>query len=216
MKTLEELRKKFRSKNQQNCTQPSYSDETELFKARAKLWRYDMKSSDWKERGTGEIKLIKSNKNGLTRALMLRDKTFTVCCNYYLTPEMKLEVHCSHPKTWIYTVLADFSDNVCKTEVHAIRFLTVDVANLFLETFNSSKENNHKIFTEKSSGSKLARELGNPNGEPAEEKQRQEISNTLKELSLAIRALNPFSKLTLRTKKKNSEKILEKDVIVID
>ncbi len=58
-------------------------DEDVVFKMRAKLFRFDKDSSEWKERGTGEVRLLKHRDNMKTRLVMRRDKTLKVCANHY-------------------------------------------------------------------------------------------------------------------------------------
>ena len=55
------------------------------FYSRAKLFRYDNESepNEWKERGTGECKLLKHKETGYRRILMRRDKTLKICANHY-------------------------------------------------------------------------------------------------------------------------------------
>ena len=50
---------------------------------RAKLFRFDRESREWKERGTGDIRLLKHRENKKTRLVMRRDKTLKVCANHY-------------------------------------------------------------------------------------------------------------------------------------
>ncbi len=52
---------------------------------RAKLFKFDRESKEWKERGTGDVKLLKHKENGKTRLVMRRDKTLKVCANHYGT-----------------------------------------------------------------------------------------------------------------------------------
>jgi Ran-binding protein 1 len=53
------------------------------FKMRAKLFKFDRDSREWKERGTGDVRLLKHKENGKTRLVMRRDKTLKVCANHY-------------------------------------------------------------------------------------------------------------------------------------
>lgn len=57
--------------------------EEQTFKMRAKLFRFDRDSREWKERGTGDVRLLKHNENKKTRLVMRRDKTLKVCANHY-------------------------------------------------------------------------------------------------------------------------------------
>lgn len=52
---------------------------------RAKLFKFDRDSREWKERGTGDVRLLKHKENGKTRLVMRRDKTLKVCANHYGT-----------------------------------------------------------------------------------------------------------------------------------
>jgi len=58
---------------------------------RAKLFRFEKASSEWKERGTGEAKILKPE-SGKIRLVMRRDKTLKVCANhvsaYRATPSL--------------------------------------------------------------------------------------------------------------------------------
>lgn len=51
--------------------------------SRAKLFRYDNENKEWKERGTGDVRLLKHKQSGKTRLVMRRDKTLKVCANHY-------------------------------------------------------------------------------------------------------------------------------------
>lgn len=57
--------------------------EEQTFKMRAKLFKFDRDSREWKERGTGDVRLLKHKDNGKTRLVMRRDKTLKVCANHY-------------------------------------------------------------------------------------------------------------------------------------
>lgn len=57
--------------------------EEQLFKLRAKLFKFVKESSEWKERGTGDVRLLKHKESGKTRLVMRRDKTLKVCANHY-------------------------------------------------------------------------------------------------------------------------------------
>jgi len=62
--------------------------EEQTFKMRAKLFKFDRDSKEWKERGTGDVRLLKHKENGKTRIVMRRDKTLKVCANHYGTHQM--------------------------------------------------------------------------------------------------------------------------------
>lgn len=49
---------------------------------RAKLFRFDAPSSEWKERGTGDVRLLAHRETKKVRLVMRRDKTLKVCANH--------------------------------------------------------------------------------------------------------------------------------------
>ena len=61
----------------------SEDEEEQLFKMRAKLFKFDRATREWKERGTGDVRLLKHKENSKTRLVMRRDKTLKVCANHY-------------------------------------------------------------------------------------------------------------------------------------
>lgn len=66
-------------------TKTNEESEEQLFKMRAKLFVFKKESQEWKERGTGDVRLLKHKENGKTRLVMRRDKTLKVCANHYST-----------------------------------------------------------------------------------------------------------------------------------
>lgn len=50
---------------------------------RAKLFRFIAESSEWKERGTGDVRMLQHRESKKVRLVMRRDKTFKVCANHY-------------------------------------------------------------------------------------------------------------------------------------
>ena len=49
---------------------------------RAKLFRFAAESSEWKERGTGDVRLLQHKETKKVRLVMRRDKTLKVCANH--------------------------------------------------------------------------------------------------------------------------------------
>ncbi|OXB51917.1 hypothetical protein ASZ78_012662, partial [Callipepla squamata] len=65
-------------------------DEEEFFCNRAKLFRFDAESKEWKERGVGNVKILKHKASGKFRLLMRRDQVLKICANHYINSDMKL------------------------------------------------------------------------------------------------------------------------------
>lgn len=96
--------------------------EEQTFKMRAKLFKFDRDSREWKERGTGDVRLLKHKENGKTRLVMRRDKTLKVCANHYVTADMKLSPNVGSDRSWVWNVAADVSEGEPEAQTLAIRF----------------------------------------------------------------------------------------------
>lgn len=103
-------------------TQTNEEAEEQLFKMRAKLFRFHADSSEWKERGTGDVRLLKHKENQRTRLVMRRDKTLKVCANHYVVPEMKLAPNVGSDRSWVWNAAADVSEGEPEAVTLAIRF----------------------------------------------------------------------------------------------
>lgn len=93
---------------------------------RAKLFRFDSESKEWKERGTGDVRLLKHKESSKVRLVMRRDKTLKVCANHYVLPSMKLSPNVGSDRSWVWNVAADVSDGEPTAETLAIRFANSD------------------------------------------------------------------------------------------
>jgi Ran-binding protein 1 len=108
---------------------------------RAKLFRFVADSSEWKERGTGDVRLLSHKETKKIRLVMRRDKTLKVCANHLgvsfhrlwsilhfiehinqVSHEMKLQPNIGSDRSWVYKVAADYSENPPTSETLAIRF----------------------------------------------------------------------------------------------
>ncbi|XP_043284810.1 ran-specific GTPase-activating protein-like [Venturia canescens] len=117
-------------------------DEIEMIKLRAKLYRYDASCSpaEWKERGTGDVKLLRHKTKHTVRVVMRRDKTLKICANHFVTPWMELKPNCGSDRAWVWSVLADFADEHLTSELLAIRFATAENAQLWKDAFEKAKK----------------------------------------------------------------------------
>lgn len=121
--------------------------EEQTFKMRAKLFKFDRESREWKERGTGDVRLLKHRENGKTRLVMRRDKTLKVCANHYVVPDMKLSPNVGSDRSWVWNAAADVSEGEPEASTLAIRFGNSENANLFKDAFIKAQEENEKLFS---------------------------------------------------------------------
>ncbi|KAL1852958.1 Ran GTPase binding protein Sbp1 [Paecilomyces lecythidis] len=120
--------------------------EEQTFKMRAKLFKFDSDSKEWKERGTGDVRLLKHKENGKTRLVMRRDKTLKVCANHYIVPDMKLSPNVGSDRSWVWNAAADVSEGEPEPQTLAIRFANSENANLFKDAFIKAQQENEKLF----------------------------------------------------------------------
>lgn len=122
------------------CLSPSKRNLLNLYLRRGKLFVFGETLLDkgtgnktWKERGVGEVKLlryiskvlrfnllkvlknvfyfaIRHKENSRIRILMRQEKTMKVIVNHFLDPRIGLSIHTGSDKSWIW-VAYDFSDN---------------------------------------------------------------------------------------------------------
>ncbi|XP_048791843.1 E3 SUMO-protein ligase RanBP2-like isoform X39 [Lagopus muta] len=109
-------------------------DEEEFFCNRAKLFRFDAESKEWKERGVGNVKILKHKVSGKFRLLMRRDQVLKICANHYINTDMKLTPNAGSDRSFVWHAL-DYADELPKPEQLAIRFKTPEEAMLFKSKF---------------------------------------------------------------------------------
>jgi len=124
--------------------------EEQVFKMRAKLFKFNKDANEWKERGTGDVRLLKHKENGKTRLVMRRDKTLKVCANHYVVPEMKLSPNVGSDRSWVWNAAADVSEGEPEAQTLAIRFANSENAGLFKEAFIKAQQENERLFAQSS------------------------------------------------------------------
>ena len=103
-------------------------DEEALFKQRCKLYRFSTETKEWKEKGAGEMKVLKHKTNQTYRILMRRDQVLKLCANHRVTSDLKLEIYNDKIVRWH---AQDYSEGEGKHEYLAARFKTDDEAKKF-------------------------------------------------------------------------------------
>lgn len=112
-------------------------DEVAIFSARAKLFRFVDKQ--WKERGIGEMKLLKHKSTGKVRVLMRREQVHKICANHLITPEIEIQPMKNENKAYFW-VANDFADETVVLEKFCVRFKTPDIAKDFFDAFEKARQ----------------------------------------------------------------------------
>ena len=115
-------------------------DEEVMFSHRSKLYHFVAEEKQWKERGIGDIKLLRNVTSGKMRVLMRRDQVLKLCANHQITTDMSLQPNAGSGRSWVWSTHADFSEGECKAERLAVRFKNEDIARQFKEKFEECQE----------------------------------------------------------------------------
>ncbi|KAF9475941.1 hypothetical protein BDN70DRAFT_923660 [Pholiota conissans] len=150
-------------------TKTHEEDEDVLFKMRAKLFRFDGDSTEWKERGTGDVRLLSHKETKKVRLVMRRDKTLKVCANHIISGDMRLQPNVGSDRSWVWKVAADYSETPPTSETLAIRFANPENAALFKAAFEDGQKKN------------LALIHGESEAKPAETEVKEEEEEEKKE-----------------------------------
>lgn len=98
-------------------------DEDVLYSHRAKLFRFV--DGEWKERGLGDVKILKHKATDKIRVVMRREQIFKICLNHFLTHD--IEYKTKDDKSWHF-VVNDYSESVLELMNFCLRFKTHEVA----------------------------------------------------------------------------------------
>ncbi|XP_067949414.1 E3 SUMO-protein ligase RanBP2-like [Watersipora subatra] len=117
-------------------------DEERIFCNRAKLYKFDPVINEWKERGVGELKLLKHAENGTVRILLRREQVFKLVCNHLIQPSIKLLPMTTSETAWCWFAkdYADTSIEDGPVERIAVRFKNIAIATEFKQKFEESQE----------------------------------------------------------------------------
>ena len=124
-------------------------EEEVVFKMRCKLFVFvaedvyggEVRKNFWRERGTGDVKLLKHKTHEKVRLLMRQEKTLKICANHVVSPGVEMKSNVGSDRSWVFTAL-DFADEELKTETFAIKFGNSENANKFKDAIEKSKKIN--------------------------------------------------------------------------
>ena len=109
------------------------------------MYRYAHDTNEWKERGVGQVKLLRHKENGKTRLLFRQEKTGKVRANHLVLPNTELTPHSGSDKAWVWCTL-DFAEEKMQNEMFAIRFGSVEKAGDFEKAFETAVEENTAVL----------------------------------------------------------------------
>ena len=80
-------------------------------------YEHEGEPPEWKERGTGDIRIMVKEEDNTARILMRREKTMKVCANHFIKPWMDMKPNVGSKKAWVWKTRADYADEEPKQEV---------------------------------------------------------------------------------------------------
>jgi len=127
-------------------------EEEVIYTHRGKLFLYgetllDVGSGNksWKERGIGDIRILKHRQHQRMRVLMRQEKTMKVIVNHALDPRITLEPNAGSDRSWVWSAF-DFASGELVETVFAIRFADSDIANNFKKVFEEKQAEMAKVL----------------------------------------------------------------------
>lgn len=133
-------------------TKTGEEEEEVLHGVRAKLFIYGETLLDagtgkksWRERGIGEIRMLRHREHQRLRILMRQEKTMKVIANHAIDPRIKLEPNVGSDRSWVWSAF-DFAEGELTETVFAVRFADSDIANAFKEKFEECQVMMQKVL----------------------------------------------------------------------
>ena len=133
-------------------TKTGEEEEEVLYSQRSKLFIFGETLLDkgtgrksWRERGIGDLRLLKHREHQRIRVLMRQEKTMKIIANHVLDPRITLETNAGSDRSWVWSVF-DFSEGDLVETVFAARFADSDIANEFKKKFVEAQKEMEKIL----------------------------------------------------------------------
>ena len=113
-------------------------DEDLIFKGRARLYRF--RDGEWKERGTGDMKLLRHKTEKKIRYILRQDKTLKIVANFIIAekPLCELKPHQGSDKMFMFMAY-DCSDETPSIENFVLKLGNADKAKTFKQHFEDAQ-----------------------------------------------------------------------------
>ena len=113
-------------------------DEDVIYKARGRIYRF--RENEWKERGTGDMKLLRHKTDKRIRFILRQDKTLKIVANFIIQdkPLCDLKPHQGSDKMF-YFLANDCSEETPVIEKFVIKLGNSEKAKLFKKNFDDAQ-----------------------------------------------------------------------------
>ncbi|TMW43955.1 hypothetical protein DOY81_010964, partial [Sarcophaga bullata] len=116
-------------------------DEDLLYVHRAKLYRFV--DGEWKERGLGNVKILRHKETKKLRVVMRREQILKICLNHMLNEDVDYKR--KDDKSWLF-VVNDFSEGSVELEKFSLRFKTKEVAEAFMDAVKKALDGTAEVI----------------------------------------------------------------------
>ena len=118
-------------------------DEDLIFKSRGKLFRF--RDGEWKERGTGDLKLLRHKKDKKIRFILRQDKTLKIVANFIISekPLCELKPHQGSEKMFRFMAYDCSEEPVM--EKFVIKLGNAEKAKVFKKNFEDAQTFNKMV-----------------------------------------------------------------------
>lgn len=118
-----------------------------LYTRRAKLYIYGETLLDkgtgnktWKERGIGDVRLLRHRENGAIRLLMRQEKTLKIIANFVVQHEIVLTPNVGSDRSWVWNCFDYAGGEQLEETTFALRFADSEIAKEFKEKFEKCQQ----------------------------------------------------------------------------
>lgn len=102
------------------------------------MFQKTIKDKEWKERGLGNIKILKNKSSNKCRIVMRREQIHKLCANHAITSEMELKT--TQNETNLIWGANDYTEEEMKLEKFLVRFKYAEQAKKFKEVFECARQ----------------------------------------------------------------------------
>ena len=116
---------------------------------RAKLFRFDKEENMWKERGTGDLTMMRDTlaedaAMRKIRLLMRREQTLKTCLNHFVNGAVELTENVGSDRSWVWSAV-DYADGEADPCSLAVRFANSDQAARFKTAYDEARQHMDNI-----------------------------------------------------------------------
>lgn len=121
-------------------------DERIVMSLRCRMYRFDTEDSEWKERGTGQIRMLQGNVTKKVRLVMHRDALLKICANHYIASGMKIQTYKDNGKAVMYgPAPPDKEAHIESPSLILLRFKSTKDCDLYTKTFEKAYQINEAV-----------------------------------------------------------------------